>query len=86
MKVIGIETEACAAVSVVDKVPVKPLPETLKVAAPAVVLLRGIVTVPVCPPVPFALKVPVEVPLPQLNVQVATCALTFTEGEQLPVA
>ena len=93
MKVIGIETEACAAVSVVDKVPEKPLPETVKVAVPAVVLLfkelpveRGIVTVPACPAVPFAVKVPVEVAVPQLKVNVATCALTTTVGLQVPVA
>ena len=67
-------------------VPVKPLPETLKVAVPAVALLRGTVREPVCPDVPFAEKVPVAEAVPQLNAKEAITGLTNTEGVHVPVA
>ena len=75
---IGTETEACAAVNTVTNVPVKPVPVTVKVAEPAVALVKGMVKVPVCPAVPLAVNVPVELAVAQLNVNVAGQAVIVT--------
>ena len=66
-------------------VPVKPLPDTLKVAVPAVTLLRGTVREPVCPDVPFAENVPVADAVPQLKAKEAITGLTTTVGVHVPV-
>ena len=60
-------TDVCPAVSIVPNEPVKPVPLMLKMAEPAVAPVMGTVIVPVCPPVPFAVKVPATEAVPQLN-------------------
>jgi hypothetical protein len=44
---------------VVVNVPEKPVPDISTVTGPAVTPVIGIVSVPVCPAVPFAVNVPV---------------------------
>ena len=48
----------------------KPVPVTLKMVLPTVVPVIGIVKLPVCPPVPLAVKVPVDVAPAQLKLKV----------------
>ena len=65
-------------VSVVDKLPVKPVPVTAKLAVPRVVFVRGTRNVAVCPVMLLASNVPVAAAVPQLNVNVATTSITVT--------
>ena len=57
--VIGMAIEVCEAVKVVVNVPENPAPDTSTVTGPAVTPVMGMVSVPVCPAVPFAVNVPV---------------------------
>ena len=59
LNVIGIATNVCPAVIVAVTVPEKPPPEAVKVVVVGRVLMMATLSVPVCPPMPFAMKLPV---------------------------
>ena len=79
---IGISIEVCPDVKAVAKVPVKPVPVTVKVAVPAVAFVKPKVKVAVCPAVPLAVNVPAAVAAEQSNVNVAGVPMTLTSVEQ----